>query len=195
MEKVLLRNIEVEDSHKLAVYQTRRGYAAVEKVLKGMTPEQVIEEVSASGLRGRGGAGFPTGRKWSFVPKDIPKPKYLIANADESEPGTFKDRILLERDPHAVIEGVILAAFAIQSHLAFIYIRGEFVPGYLALERALQEARDTWALGCPQGENGVLYLRTSQSPSISLPTRTKVNREPSKTGSCWSAIPTPLSKG
>ncbi len=147
MEKVLLRNIEVEDSHKLSVYRSRRGYAALEKALKGMTPEQVTEEVSASGLRGRGGAGFPTGRKWSFVPKDNPKPKYLIANADESEPGTFKDRILIERDPHAFIEGVILAAYAIQSHLAFIYIRGEFMPGYVRLEMALQEARQAGYLG------------------------------------------------
>jgi NADH-quinone oxidoreductase subunit F len=147
MEKVLLRNIAVEDSHKLSVYQSRRGYKALEKALKEMTPDQVTEEVSASGLRGRGGAGFPTGRKWSFVPKDNPKPKYLIVNADESEPGTFKDRILIERDPHGVIEGAILAAYAIQSHLAFIYIRGEFMPGYMRLERALQEARQAGYLG------------------------------------------------
>jgi NADH-quinone oxidoreductase subunit F len=147
MEKVLLGNIAVEDSHKLSVYQSRRGYKALEKALKEMTPDQVTEEVSASGLRGRGGAGFPTGRKWSFVPKDNPKPKYLIVNADESEPGTFKDRILIERDPHRVIEGAILAAYAIQSHLAFIYIRGEFMPGYVRLERALQEARQAGYLG------------------------------------------------
>ncbi len=147
MEKVLLRNTEVEDSHKLSVYRSRRGYAAVEKALKEMTPEQVIKEVDASGLRGRGGAGFPTGRKWSFVPKDIPKPKYLIANADESEPGTFKDRLLLERDPHTVIEGVILASYAIQSHVAFIYLRGEFFPLYRILENAIQEAREAGYLG------------------------------------------------
>jgi NADH-quinone oxidoreductase subunit F len=147
MEKVLLRNIEVEDSYKLWVYQSRRGYKALEKALKEMTPEQVTEEVSASGLRGRGGAGFPTGRKWSFVPKDNPKPKYLIVNADESEPGTFKDRILIERDPHGVIEGAILAAYAIQSHLAFIYIRGEFMPGYRILEKALEEAKQAGYLG------------------------------------------------
>jgi len=147
MEKVLLRNIEVEDSHKLSVYQSRRGYEALEKALKEMTPEQVTEEVSASGLRGRGGAGFPTGRKWSFVPKDNPKPKYLIVNADESEPGTFKDRILIEMDPHGVIEGAILAAYAIQSHLAFIYIRGELMTGYIILERALQEARQAGYIG------------------------------------------------
>ncbi len=94
-----------------------------------MKPEQLIDEVKASGLRGRGGAGFPTGMKWSFVPKDNPKPKYLVCNADESEPGTFKDRLLIEQDPHAIIEGTLIAAFAIQSHTAFIYIRGEMVFG------------------------------------------------------------------
>jgi len=130
MEKILLRNIETQDSHTLTVYQSRGGYRALQKALKEMTPEKVTEEVIASGLRGRGGAGFPTGRKWSFVPKDNPKPKYLVCNADESEPGTFKDRVLIEKDPHAVIEGLILASFAIQSHLAFIYIRGEFAFGY-----------------------------------------------------------------
>jgi len=147
MEKILLRNIEIQDSHKLSVYKSHRGYAALEKVLKGMTPEGLTEEVSASGLRGRGGAGFPTGKKWSFVPKDNPKPKYLIANADESEPGTFKDRLLIERDPHAIIEGAILAAYAIQSHQGFIYIRGEFVFGARVLEKALDEARQAGYFG------------------------------------------------
>ncbi|MET0642766.1 MAG: NADH-quinone oxidoreductase subunit F, partial [Candidatus Binatia bacterium] len=110
MEKVLLRNIDVPDSHALAVYRSRGGYRAWEKVVQSMKPEQLIEEVKASGLRGRGGAGFPTGMKWSFVPKDSPKPKYLVCNADESEPGTFKDRLLIEKDPHAIIEGTLIAA-------------------------------------------------------------------------------------
>ena len=147
MEKILLRNIDLPDSHQLSTYRAHRGYEALEKVLKGMTPEQVTEEVSASGLRGRGGAGFPTGRKWSFVPKDNPNPKYLIANADESEPGTFKDRILIERDPHALIEGIILAAYAIKSHQAFIYIRGEFMYGCRVLENALEESRQAGYIG------------------------------------------------
>jgi NADH-quinone oxidoreductase subunit F len=147
MEKILLRNIETQDSHTLTVYQSRGGYRALQKALKEMTPEKVTEEVIASGLRGRGGAGFPTGRKWSFVPKDNPKPKYLVCNADESEPGTFKDRVLIERDPHAVIEGVILASYAIQSHLAFIYIRGELVFGYKVLERAVEEIRQAGYIG------------------------------------------------
>jgi NADH-quinone oxidoreductase subunit F len=140
MEKVLLRNIDVPDSHTLAVYQSRGGYGAWKKVLRDMTPAQLIDEVKASGLRGRGGAGFPTGMKWSFVPKDSPKPKYLVCNADESEPGTFKDRLLIEKDPHAVVEGTLIAAYGIQSHTAFIYIRGEMVFGAKRLEQAVDEA-------------------------------------------------------
>ncbi len=139
MEKVLLRNIGVTDSHSLAVYQSRGGYQSWEKVVRNMKPAELIEEVKSSGLRGRGGAGFPTGMKWSFVPKDSPKPKYLVCNADESEPGTFKDRLLIEQDPHAIIEGTLIAAFAIQSHTAFIYIRGELVAGSKILERAVEE--------------------------------------------------------
>jgi len=147
MEKVLLRNIGVEDSHTLAVYRSRGGYRAWDKILKEMSPDQVIEEVKASGLRGRGGAGFPTGMKWGFVPKDNPKPKYVVCNADESEPGTFKDRLLIEKDPHAVIEGTILAAYAVQSHTAFIYIRGEFSFGARVLQRAIDEAYQEGYLG------------------------------------------------
>ena len=112
-----------------------------------MSPEKLIEEVKASGLRGRGGAGFPTGMKWGFVPKDSPKPKYVICNADESEPGTFKDRLLIEKDPHATIEGTILAAYAIQSHTAFIYIRGELVFGSKVLQGAIDEAAQAGYLG------------------------------------------------
>ena len=140
MEKILLRNIDVPDSHTLPVYRSRGGYRAWEKVLQGMTPAQLTDEIKASGLRGRGGAGFPTGMKWSFVPKDNPKPKYLVCNADESEPGTFKDRVIIEQDPHALVEGTLIAAYAIQSHTAFIYIRGEFAFGAKILERAVEEA-------------------------------------------------------
>lgn len=147
MEKILLRNIDVPDSHALAVYKSRGGYRALEKVLRGMSPEQLIDEVKASGLRGRGGAGFPTGMKWGFVPKDSPKPKYVVCNADESEPGTFKDRLLIERDPHAIIEGTILSAYAIQSHTAFIYIRGELFFGGKVLQRAIDEAAQAGYLG------------------------------------------------
>jgi len=147
MEKVLLRNVDVPDSHTLAVYRSRGGYQALAKALREMAPEKVMEEVKASGLRGRGGAGFPTGMKWSFVPKDNPNPKYLVCNADESEPGTFKDRLLIERDPHAIIEGIVVAAYAIQSHMAFIYIRGELVFGYQVLKKAIEEAFAAGYLG------------------------------------------------
>jgi NADH-quinone oxidoreductase subunit F len=147
MEKLLLRNIDIPDSHTLAVYRSRGGYRSWEEVVKNIRPEQLIEEIKASGLRGRGGAGFPTGMKWSFVPKDSPKPKYMVCNADESEPGTFKDRLLIEKDPHAVIEGTLVAAYAIQSHTAFIYIRGELAFGAGVLDRAVDEARQSGYIG------------------------------------------------
>ncbi len=147
MEPLLLRNIHVPDSHTLATYKTRGGYRSWDKVLQTMKPEQLIDEVKASGLRGRGGAGFPTGMKWSFVPKDSPKPRYLVCNADESEPGTFKDRLLIEKDPHAIIEGTLIAAYAIRAHTAFIYIRGELVAGANILERAVEEAVQAGYIG------------------------------------------------
>jgi NADH-quinone oxidoreductase subunit F len=147
MEKILLRNIDVPDSHALTTYMSRGGYRAWQEVVQNVKPEQLIELVKASGLRGRGGAGFPTGMKWSFVPKDNPKPKYLVCNADESEPGTFKDRLLIEKDPHAIVEGTVIAAFAIQSHTAFIYIRGELVFGATRLERAVEEAYQAGYIG------------------------------------------------
>lgn len=147
MEPLLLRNIHVPGSDTLATYKTRGGYRSWEKVLQTMKPEQMIDEVKASGLRGRGGAGFPTGMKWSFVPKDSPKPRYLVCNADESEPGTFKDRLLIEKDPHAIIEGTLIAAYAIRAHTAFIYIRGELVLGTNILERAVEEAVQAGYIG------------------------------------------------
>ncbi len=147
MEKLLLRNIGIPDSHRLATYRSRGGYASWRKVVETMKPEQVIEEVKASGLRGRGGAGFPTGMKWSFVPKDSPKPKYLVCNADESEPGTFKDRLLIEQDPHAIVEGTLIAAYAIQSHTGFIYVRGELDFGARQLENAVEEAYQAGYIG------------------------------------------------
>src|SRR3990170_626055 len=147
MEKILLRNVDAPESHTLAAYRSRGGYRALEKVAREMSPARVIEEVKASGLRGRGGAGFPTGMKWGFVPKDSPKPKYVVCNADESEPGTFKDRLLIEKDPHAIIEGTLIAAYAIQSHTAFIYIRGELVEGTKILERTVEEASKAGHIG------------------------------------------------
>lgn len=139
--RVLSARFDLPDSHTIEVYLRTGGYQALRKALAEMTPEAVIEEVKRSALRGRGGAGFSTGMKWSFVPKDSSKPKYVIANADESEPGTCKDRVLMEKDPHAVIEGILLAAYAVQAHLAFIYIRGEYWYLKERLEYAIEEAR------------------------------------------------------
>ena len=139
-EPVLLRNIAKPGSETIGVYEQGGGYGALRKALTSMTPDEVLEEVKKSGLRGRGGAGFPTGMKWSFMPKETPKPKYLVCNADESEPGTYKDRLLMERDPHVMLEGCLIACYAMGSHRCFIYIRGEYVKAARILERAIAEA-------------------------------------------------------
>ena len=146
--KILLKNIEKEGyKGTLEEYVKSGGYESLKKTLKDFKPEDIIEEVKKSGLRGRGGAGFPAGVKWSFVPKETDKPKYLICNADESEPGTFKDRVIIEQDPHIMIEGIIISCYAIGAHKAFIYIRGEFVYGADVLKRAVNEAYEKGFLG------------------------------------------------
>ncbi len=147
MERILFKNIGNPGQSTLEVYKKSGGYSAWEKVLKEIKPEDLIEMVKKSGLRGRGGAGFPTGLKWSFVPKSSPEPKYLVCNADESEPGTFKDRELLEKDPHLVLEGVIISSYAVQAHTAFIYFRGEFSFPFEQMDKALEEAYQTGYLG------------------------------------------------
>ncbi len=128
-------------------YVADDGYVAASKALTSMTPRQVIDEVSEANLRGLGGAGFPAGKKWSFVPQETTKPKYLIVNADEGEPGTFKDRYIMERDPHALLEGMIIAAYAIGSHKAYVYIRGEYFRSAKRLQRAVDEAYNQGWLG------------------------------------------------
>ncbi len=128
-------------------YERRGGYQAAKKALREMTPEQVIELVKTSGLQGRGGAGFPTGMKWSFMPKDTPKPKYLVCNADESEPGSFKDRILLERGPHQLLEGILIGAWATGASRTFVYVRGEYAQPAAELQRAVDEAYAKGYLG------------------------------------------------
>ena len=128
-------------------YTADGGYLAAGKVLASMTPEQVIDEVSKANLLGLGGAGFPAGKKWSFIPKETTKPKYLVVNADEGEPGTFKDRYIMERDPHALLEGMIIAAYAIDSHKAYVYIRGEYFRSADRLQRAIDEAYTQGWLG------------------------------------------------
>jgi NADH-quinone oxidoreductase subunit F len=144
---LISRRWGMKDSHKIDVYVMQGGYQALEKALKEMTPETVIDEVKKSNLRGRGGAGFPTGMKWSFVPKDSPKPKYVICNADESEPGTCKDRPLMEMDPHQLIEGMVIAGRAINSHKGFIYIRGEYRYVLDIVDAAIAEAYARGYLG------------------------------------------------
>jgi NADH-quinone oxidoreductase subunit F len=142
MEKVLTKDIPPDGSAlDIKAYERAGGYQGVRKALK-MTPDEVIEVVKQSNLRGRGGAGFPTGLKWSFVPrgKDAPHPKYLCANADEMEPGTFKDRLLMESTPHQLIEGMICAAYAIEADVAYIFLRGEYILSAERLRKALAEA-------------------------------------------------------
>ena len=139
-EPLQLARVHLEDSHTLDVYRQHGGYEALKKAL-AMSPADIIEEVKKSALRGRGGAGFPTGMKWSFVPKDSPKPKYVVCNADESEPGTFKDRYLMERDPHMLIEGMLIAAYALGSKATYIYTRGEYRYLIEIMDRAIEEAR------------------------------------------------------
>ncbi len=145
-EPVLTAHVKEPFSYTFENYVKRGGYAAMKKAL-AMTPEQIIEDVKASGLRGRGGAGFPTGLKWSFVPKDIPKPKYLCVNADESEPGTFKDHVLMERNPHLLFEGCVIACRSINAKTAYIYIRGEFYHVQLLMEAELKKAYAAGYLG------------------------------------------------
>jgi NADH-quinone oxidoreductase subunit F len=138
-ESILLRNCWKDDSASLETYRAGGGYANLKKYLS-LTPDEIIDKVKQSSLRGRGGAGFPTGMKWSFLPKDSPKPRYMCVNADESEPGTYKDRLILEQDPHQLVEACVVSTYAIRSKLCFIYIRGEFHQGIRALEKAVQDA-------------------------------------------------------
>lgn len=146
-EKILLANMETPGyDGSLEAYRRRGGYESLKKAF-AMTPEAVTEEIKKSGLRGRGGAGFPTGLKWSFIPKNHPGPKYLCCNADESEPGTFKDRQLLENDPHQMVEGMIIASYAIGAPLSYIYLRGEFAMGARIIQKAIEEAYAAGYLG------------------------------------------------
>jgi NADH-quinone oxidoreductase subunit F len=146
-EPLQLRRVLLDNSASLDVYRKNGGYEALRRVLDGMSPDDVIAEVKKSALRGRGGAGFPTGMKWGFVPKDSPKPKYVVCNADESEPGTFKDRYLMERDPHMLVEGMLIAAYALGARTNYIYTRGEYRYLIEIMDTALGEARAAGLLG------------------------------------------------
>lgn len=149
--RIILKDVGKENSHLMETYEGSGGYQALKKALvedKGKwTPDAIIEEVKASNLRGRGGAGFPTGLKWSFVPKNTGKPTYVVCNADESEPGTFKDRDILEGTPHMIVEGMILAGIALESEQGYIYLRGEFYKGWQRVEQAIEEAYAKGYLG------------------------------------------------
>ena len=138
-EKLISKNWGKPGSHTLAAYQKGGGYGALKRALE-MSPAEVTDLVKKSNLRGRGGAGFPTGLKWSFVPKDSPKPKYLAVNGDESEPGTFKDRYILEYDPHMMLEGIAIACYALGAHQCYIYLRGEFKKPAEITNAAIAEA-------------------------------------------------------
>jgi NADH-quinone oxidoreductase subunit F len=145
--KILLANIGIPGIRGYDIYRASGGYAAVEKALREMAPSQVLAEVNRSGLRGRGGAGFPTGLKWSFLDRKSDAPRYLICNADESEPGTFKDRYLMHHLPHLLIEGLIISSYALGVRTCYIYIRGEFKYLVGVLEHAIREARRAGFLG------------------------------------------------
>ena len=146
-KQILLEHIAVPGIETFDVYRSKGGYASVEKAIKTMTPDQVTEEVKTSGVRGRGGAGFPAGMKWSFMDRKSDKPRYLVCNADESEPGTFKDRYLMEKIPHLLIEGMITSSYALGAKSSYIYIRGEYMYIVRILEKAIEEARAAGFIG------------------------------------------------
>ena len=145
--KLLTEHINVEGINTFEVYRNHGGYRSVEKALNTMTPDEVVEEVKKSGIRGRGGAGFPTGMKWSFLAKPEGVPRYLVCNADESEPGTFKDRQLMSKLPHLLIEGMITGSYALGARTSYIYIRGELLYVLRILEKAIAEAYAAGFLG------------------------------------------------
>lgn len=145
--RILTAHMNNPKQCSIDTYEANGGYQAIRKAIPHIPSDTLIEMVSNSGLRGRGGAGFPTGKKWSFVPKDPSLAKYVVCNCDESEPGTFKDRLIIENDPHQLIEGIILASYAIGASHAFIYCRGEFFEGFSKLTKAVNEAKQKGYLG------------------------------------------------
>lgn len=167
--KLLLTNEHIANIQGYDTYRANGGYASVEKALKKMTPDEVVEEVKKSGLRGRGGAGFPTGMKWSFLAKPEGVPRYLVCNADESEPGTFKDRYLMEKIPHLLVEGMITSSYALGANTSYIYIRGEYFYVARILEQAIEEAYAQGWLGkniLGTGYNLDLYVQVGAGAYI-----------------------------
>lgn len=145
--KVLTEFTHLPDQYKIDVYESHGGYKAIRKAIPAIKPQELVDQVKSSWLRGRGGAGFQTGGKWGFIPKDPTLTKYLVCNCDESEPGTFKDRLLIEKDPHQLIEGMILTSYAIGANKAFIYCRGEYYGALKILTKAVEEAKKKGYLG------------------------------------------------
>ena len=144
--KLISQRFLLENSRSIDTYLATEGYVAIRKAL-GMTPEAIIDEMKASNLRGRGGAGFPTGMKWSFVPRNTEKPRYIICNSDESEPGTCKDRLLMENDPHQLLEGMMIAGWVVGSNKGYIFVRGEYRYLIEILDKAIAEAYERGYLG------------------------------------------------
>src|SRR5258708_22958076 len=157
---LLTRWCGTSDLNGLDVYESKGGYAALRKALLDMAPADITNEVKTSGLRGRGGAGFATGVKWSFIKRDAPGPKYVVVNADESEPGTAKDRYILENSPHMVVEGILIAAYAVGANQAWVYIRGEYDKPYEMLTSPIEEAPGKGYIGPrPFGKDYPLDIR------------------------------------
>jgi NADH-quinone oxidoreductase subunit F len=174
---LILKDLNGENWH-LADYVKRGGYSALRKILEeGITPEQVIADLKASGLRGRGGAGFPTGLKWSFMPRQFPGQKYLVCNTDEGEPGTFKDRDIIRYNPHSLIEGMAIGAYAMGITVGYNYIHGEIFQEYLRFEEALEEARAAGFLG----DN----IMGSSSRSSCMRTTATAPTSAAKRPHCW----------
>ena len=175
-EVTLYKNVGVEGAHTLERYLGSGGYEAAKKALTTMTPEAVVDEMKRSGLRGRGGAGFPTGLKWSFMPKPDGRQRFIVCNADESEPGSFKDRYLMEDDPHQFLEGMLLAGYAIGATKGVLYVRGEYYKSYERLREALKEATAGGYLG--KGLFGSEFdfeiIRSATNAGIETPTLSHV---------------------
>src|SRR5258708_12170247 len=159
--KLVTRDMDVAGIDQIEVYRAHGGYTALAKALGQLQPDDLVEEVKRSGLRGRGGAGFATGLKWSFLPKESARPRYLCVNCDESEPGTFKDRMIMELNPHLLVEGTIIAASATKVHPAFPYIRGELPFAMRQVKRAVHESR-------PAGLIGTAILRSACDREITV---------------------------
>lgn len=148
LNQVCYRTLHLDEPHSLATYRSIGGYTALEKILKEKTdPDVIVDELKLSSLRGRGGAGFPTGLKWSFIQRNKPGQKYVVCNSDEGEPGTCKDRDIMRYNPHQLIEGIIIAGYAMGATVGYNYIRGEFWEPYQAVEKAIEEAREAGYLG------------------------------------------------